>query len=230
MIPSKVYAAYAAAIAHKGQPTVILAKTVKGYGMGSAGEGQMIAHQAKKMGADSLKQFRDRFKLKLSDADMETLPFIKFAEETPEFKYLKEARAKARRLAAAAAAEDVVQARNSAAVLLRCPDQGLGGARDFDDHGLRADADQADARQGASAGISCRSCRTKAAPSAWRACSAPSASIRRSASSTGPRMPITSCTTRRTRTGRSSKKASTKPAPWRRGSRRRRRIRRPTCR
>ncbi|MGL4395927.1 MAG: pyruvate dehydrogenase (acetyl-transferring), homodimeric type, partial [Hyphomicrobium sp.] len=91
---SKVYAAYASAVAHTGQPTVILAKTVKGYGMGSAGEGQMIAHQAKKMGNDALQRFRDRFALKLSNDDLETLPFMRFAEESAEYKYLMAARAK----------------------------------------------------------------------------------------------------------------------------------------
>ena len=59
--PRKVYAAYKAAMEHKGQPTVILAKTVKGYGMGESGEGQMISHQAKKMNEEALRQFRDRF-------------------------------------------------------------------------------------------------------------------------------------------------------------------------
>ena len=59
--PKKVYAAYKAATEHKGQPTVILAKTVKGYGMGESGEGQMISHQAKKMNEEALRQFRDRF-------------------------------------------------------------------------------------------------------------------------------------------------------------------------
>ena len=65
--PFKVYAAYAAAVKHKGQPTVILAKTVKGFGMGESGEGQMIAHQAKKMTQDALKQFRDRFDIPMPD-------------------------------------------------------------------------------------------------------------------------------------------------------------------
>jgi pyruvate dehydrogenase E1 component len=92
--PRKVYAAYAAAASHQGQPSLILAKTVKGYGMGAAGEGQMIAHQAKKMGNDSLRQFRDRFKLKLSDSELDTLPFVKFAEDSAEYKYLKAAREK----------------------------------------------------------------------------------------------------------------------------------------
>jgi len=92
--PRKVYAAYDAAVKHKNQPTLILAKTVKGYGMGAAGEGQMIAHQAKKMANDQLKQFRDRFKIKLSDEDMETLPFIRFDAGSPEQNYLEETRAK----------------------------------------------------------------------------------------------------------------------------------------
>ena len=74
--PLKVYAAYAAAVKHKGQPTVILAKTVKGYGMGESGEGQIIAHQAKKMTADALKQFRDRFHIPMPDDKIEDVPFF----------------------------------------------------------------------------------------------------------------------------------------------------------
>ena len=92
--PRKVYAAYAAAQAHTGQPTVILAKTVKGYGMGTAGEGQMIAHQQKKMGLDDVKRFRDRFGVRLSDSDLEKLPFVRFPEGSPEIAYLHERRAK----------------------------------------------------------------------------------------------------------------------------------------
>ena len=91
--PFKVYAAYAAAAKHKGQPTVILAKTVKGYGMGESGEGQMIAHQAKKMTQDSLKQFRDRFQIPMPDDKIAEMPFITLAENSPEMKYLKESRA-----------------------------------------------------------------------------------------------------------------------------------------
>ena len=91
--PVKVYAAYKAAVDHKGQPTVILAKTVKGYGMGSAGEGQMIAHQAKKLGHEALKSFRDRFKIPVSDTDLDTVPFLRFAEDSKEMTYLRERRA-----------------------------------------------------------------------------------------------------------------------------------------
>src|SRR5665811_2481793 len=64
--PIKVYAAYAAALKHTGQPTMILAKTVKGYGMGEAGEGQMITHQQKKMSLEALRKFRDRFSIPVS--------------------------------------------------------------------------------------------------------------------------------------------------------------------
>ena len=87
--PHKVYAAYAAAVKHQGQPTVILVKTVKGYGMGEAGEGQNITHQQKKMGEDSLKQFRDRFNIPLSDEAIKDAPFYKPAEDSEEIQYLK---------------------------------------------------------------------------------------------------------------------------------------------
>jgi pyruvate dehydrogenase E1 component len=91
--PFKVYAAYAAAAKHKGQPTVILAKTVKGYGMGESGEGQMISHQAKKMTQEALKQFRDRFDIPMPDDKIAEMPFITLADGSPEKKYLHEHRA-----------------------------------------------------------------------------------------------------------------------------------------
>jgi pyruvate dehydrogenase E1 component len=91
--PFKVYAAYAAAVKHKGQPTVILAKTVKGYGMGESGEGQMISHQAKKMTLDALKQFRERFQIPITDKQFEEMAYLRFADDSPEAKYLKERRA-----------------------------------------------------------------------------------------------------------------------------------------
>ncbi len=91
--PHKVYAAYHAAVNHKGQPTVILAKTVKGYGMGEAGEGQNTTHQQKSMDIESLKKFRDRFDLPLTDEQVESLSFYKPAEDSPEMKYMAERRA-----------------------------------------------------------------------------------------------------------------------------------------
>jgi pyruvate dehydrogenase E1 component len=91
--PHKVYAAYHAAVNHKGQPTVILAKTVKGYGMGEAGEGQNITHQQKSMDIESLKKFRDRFDLPITDEQVESLSFYKPAADSPEMAYMAERRA-----------------------------------------------------------------------------------------------------------------------------------------
>ena len=90
--PHKVYAAYAAAAKHTGQPTVILAKTVKGYGMGEAGEGQNITHQQKKMGDEALKAFRDRFNIPISDEVIGDAPFYRPADDSPEIRYLQERR------------------------------------------------------------------------------------------------------------------------------------------
>ncbi|MFN3594257.1 MAG: pyruvate dehydrogenase (acetyl-transferring), homodimeric type [Thiobacillaceae bacterium] len=87
--PHKVYAAYHAAVNHEGQPTVILAKTVKGYGMGAAGEAQNPTHQQKKMDLESLKAFRDRFQIPISDEDLPRLPFYRPPEDSPEIKYLR---------------------------------------------------------------------------------------------------------------------------------------------
>ena len=91
--PHKVYAAYAAAVKHEGTPTVILAKTVKGYGMGEAGEGQNITHQQKKVGEEALKAFRNRFSIPISDEQIKDTPFYKPADDAPEMKYLRERRA-----------------------------------------------------------------------------------------------------------------------------------------
>ncbi|WP_275098782.1 pyruvate dehydrogenase (acetyl-transferring), homodimeric type [Sedimenticola hydrogenitrophicus] len=90
--PYKIYAAYAAAMEHKGQPTVILAKTVKGYGMGIAGEGQNITHSQKKMGEVALKGFRDRFNIPIPDEKINEMPFYKPAADSPELKYLLQRR------------------------------------------------------------------------------------------------------------------------------------------
>jgi pyruvate dehydrogenase E1 component len=91
--PQKVYAAYAAAVRHRGQPTVILAKTIKGYGMGAAGEGQNITHQQKKMTDASLLKFRDRFQLPLSDEQARAAAFHRPADDSPELRYMAERRA-----------------------------------------------------------------------------------------------------------------------------------------
>jgi pyruvate dehydrogenase E1 component len=89
----KVYAAYAAAVAHKGQPTVILAHTVKGYGLGKAAEGQMVAHQQKKMDAESIRRFQEVFRLPLSEEDIAKFNFVKPAADSEEIQYLQSRRA-----------------------------------------------------------------------------------------------------------------------------------------
>jgi len=91
--PYKVYAAYAAAVNHKGQPTVILAKTVKGYGLGPAGEAQNYTHSVKKLDLEALKEFRDRFDIPLSDSDLESVSYYRPAEDSTEIRYLKKRRA-----------------------------------------------------------------------------------------------------------------------------------------
>ncbi len=90
--PQKVFAAYKAASEHTGQPTVILAKTVKGYGLGDAGEALNTAHNAKKMSAEQLKHFRDRFDVPIDDASVADAPFYRPAEDSPEIQYLKSRR------------------------------------------------------------------------------------------------------------------------------------------
>src|SRR5690606_965493 len=84
----KIYAAFKAATEHKGQPTVIIARTVKGYGMGSAGEAQNVAHQAKKLDENEMRAFRDRFDLPISDEDIKSKPFLRLDPDSPEHEYL----------------------------------------------------------------------------------------------------------------------------------------------
>ena len=82
--PHKIYAAYASAVKHQGQPTVILAKTIKGFGMGKEGESQNITHQQKKMGTSSIRAFRDRFDLPVPDDKLDEVPYLRFEEGSPE--------------------------------------------------------------------------------------------------------------------------------------------------
>ena len=91
--PAKTYAAFHAAVNHKGQPTVILAKTIKGYGMGASGEAQNISHQQKKMSEISLTHFRDRYELPVSDEEMQKLPYLTFPEGSKELAYMQQRRA-----------------------------------------------------------------------------------------------------------------------------------------
>ena len=90
--PEKVYAAFHAANEHKGEPTVLLVKTVKGYGMGKAGEAKNTVHQTKKLADEDIKYIRDRFNIPISDSELESLPYYKPADDTPEMQYLHERR------------------------------------------------------------------------------------------------------------------------------------------
>ena len=90
--PAKVYSAFAAAVAHRGSPTVILARTIKGYGLGEGGEGRNITHQQKKLNEEELRAFRDRFHIPLSDDEIAELPFYVPDRESPEMVYLRERR------------------------------------------------------------------------------------------------------------------------------------------
>ena len=90
--PQKVYAAYHKAVNHKGQPTVMLIKTVKGFGMGKSGEGKNNVHQTKKLTDEDIKIFRDRFNIPIPDSQLADIPFYKPAEDTPEMRYLHERR------------------------------------------------------------------------------------------------------------------------------------------
>ncbi len=90
--PIKVYAAYKAAVEHKGQPTVILARTIKGYGIGEAGEGKNITHQQKKLNEDELRAFRTRFGVPIADEEVAKAPFYRPSENSPEITYVRERR------------------------------------------------------------------------------------------------------------------------------------------
>jgi pyruvate dehydrogenase E1 component len=87
--PRKVYAAYKSAVEHKGSPTVILARTIKGYGLGEAGEGKNVTHQQKKLNEDELREFRSRFGIPLNDEDCIEVPFYRPAEDSEEIRYLR---------------------------------------------------------------------------------------------------------------------------------------------
>ena len=187
--PTKVYAAYAEAMRSEGRPTVILAKTVKGYGMGAAGEGQNITHQQKKMTDEALYAFRDRFGLELTDEQIAKKAFYKPAEDSPEMTYLRERRealggglpVRRRR-----APESLPVPR---AVGVQDPARGHRASARSPRRWRSCGSCRRSCATSRSASTSCRSCPTSRAPSAWRACSASSGSSARSASSTGPRTP-----------------------------------------
>ena len=92
--PKKVYAAYKAAVEHKGAPTVVLARTIKGYGLGEAGEGRNVTHQQKKVDEDTLRHFGERFGLSITEDQIATVPFYRPPDDSPEIQYLRACREK----------------------------------------------------------------------------------------------------------------------------------------
>jgi pyruvate dehydrogenase complex dehydrogenase (E1) component len=134
--PQKVYAAYQQAVNTSGRPTVILAKTVKGFGMGEAGEGQNINHQLKKMSADAVRAFRDRFNLPVSDEQLEEMPYLRPEPGSAEAPTSPSAAAS--RAGSCRRAWPGRSAAAAAAVDLQHPAAGQRRSRPVHHHGLRA--------------------------------------------------------------------------------------------
>ena len=138
--PQKVYAAYASAVANIGAPTVILAKTVKGFGMGKAGEGLNSTHQQKKLSDDELKEVRDRFNIQITDEEIAGLSFRKPAADSEEMRYLQERRA-ALGGYLPAAQFGCRAARRAAARSIQHAARGHGRSGNLHHHGVGADDD-----------------------------------------------------------------------------------------
>ena len=143
--PEKVYAAYSRASQTDGQPTVILVKTIKGYGMGKAGEGQMISHQQKKMAEDQLKAFRDRFEIPVSDEDLPKAPFVTL--NNAQKAYMGDRRSALGGAFPERHWKDAPKLEIPGLDAFKQQTEGTGRARDLHDDGLRADPHDAPARQ-----------------------------------------------------------------------------------
>ena len=206
----KVYAAYATAVAHTGGPTVILAKTLKGWTLGPGIAGRNVTHQAKKLTEDELKIFRDRLELPIPDEQLKEAPYYHPGEDAPEIQYMLERRA---------ALGGVVPKRRYVAKPLPAPTDDafteffsrLGSTGEHDD-GLQPAGRGTSCATRRSASASCRSSPTRRGPSAWTRSSRRSASTTRSASATRRSTRSCSCRTSRRRTGSCSRRASPRPA------------------
>jgi pyruvate dehydrogenase E1 component len=214
--PVKVYAAYKAAREHKGSPTVILAKTIKGYGLGAAGEGQNITHQQKELNEEELREFRARFHIPISDDQVAETPFYKPADDAREMKYLRERRQ---------ALGGSLPARIVNYKPIKAPPLGLFAEVVEAKRSSRRCCGSC-SRTRSWARASCRSFRTRRGRSACIRCSTPSASTPTSGKSTSRPTPRTCSPTARRPTARSSRRASPRPAACRRSSPRGRRMRR----
>ncbi len=215
--PVKVYNAYKTAVEHKGQPTVILARTIKGYGLGEAGEGKNITHQQKKLNESDLRIFRTRFGIPVSDDEIADAPFYRPPDDSIELQYLQERRkalggfVPARKVQAQA--DRAAVAASSSTSSTRAPPAARPRRR-----WCSCGCCRSCCATRRSASSSCRSCRTRRARSAWSRSSARSASTRTSARSTSRSTWTRSFITRKRRTGRSSKRASPRPGRCRRSS------------
>jgi transketolase N-terminal domain/subunit len=179
----KIFSAYKSAVEHKGQPTLILAKTIKGFGMGQAGEAMNISHQQKKLDYDAIKRFRDRFSLPVRDDQIKELPYLKFAEGSPELTYMRQRRMdlggylpKRRRSAAPLEVPELA----AFDTLLKASGEG----REVSTTMAIVRLLNILLKDKRSAATSSRSCPTNHALSAWKACSARSASGTRKARNT----------------------------------------------
>ena len=144
--PHKVYAAYHAAVNTKGMPTVILAKTVKGYGMGAAGESQNPTHQQKKLDNEAVRAFRDRFRIPIADDKVDDVPYYHPGKDSPEVQYMLERRKALGGFLPQRRAQERVD-RGAGSVRVRADHQGHRRSRDLDDDGVRARHEPAAARQ-----------------------------------------------------------------------------------
>ena len=206
----KVYAAYAAAVAHKGAPTVILAKTVKGWALGPGIEGRNVTHQAKKLTVDELKIFRDRLELPIPDEKLKEAPYYHPGPDAPEIRYMLERRSQLG--GALPRRRYVVQAAPSSRCRgLRGVLRGIRSTREHD-HGLEPAGAEPRARPRHRQARGSRSSPTRRAPSAWTRSSRRSGSTTRWARTTR-RSTRSSCSpTSRRPTGSCSRRASPRPA------------------
>ena len=144
--PHKVYAAYHAAVNTKGMPTVILAKTVKGYGMGAAGESQNPTHQQKKLDNEAVRAFRDRFHIPVTDDKVDDVPYYHPGKDSPEVQYMLERRKALGGFLPQRRAQERID-RGAGSFRVRADHQELGRSRDLDDDGVRARHESPAARQ-----------------------------------------------------------------------------------
>ena len=215
--PIKVYAAYKAAVEHKGSPTVILAKTIKGYGLGESGEGKNITHQQKKINDEELRMFRSRFGIPIPDEQLHDAPFYRPPEDSPEIQYMQERRKQLGGYLPERKVRAADQPRRSRGAV-RGVLQGHGRPQGFDHDGVRAHAGETAARPGDRQADRAHHSRRSAHLRHGSAVPAGRHLLAAWASSTS-RWTWTRCSiTRKPKTGRFWRKGSPKPARCRRSS------------